>query len=405
MSGGRCPGGRPGSAARMASGVPRNSDGHAQRVAGGEAEEGAAGAAARWRAVRRHRRTNVTGFHPARRPAIFPASPPRPSPDEDRAVSNDSLSVIDNRTGKQLRAPDRRRHHQGDRPPADQDRRRRFRPDDLRPGLHEHRRLPERHHLHRRRPGHPPLPRLSDRGAGREGQLPRGGLPAGRGRAADRGRSWTKWNDDIRYHTYVHTNIIKFLEGFRYDAHPMGMLLGVVGALSTFYPDAKDIDDPANRYVQRVRLMAKMPTIAAFVLPALARPALRVPAQRPRLHRELRQHDVQHRRPARAEPGAAARARDPADPARRPRAELFHQRGARAWAPPHVDPFSAVSAGIAALYGPLHGGANEAVLRHARRDRRQEEHPRVHREGEEGRGPPDGLRPPGLQVATTRGPS
>ncbi len=73
-----------------------------------------------------------------------------------------------------------------------------------------------------------------------------------------------KWTGDIRYHTYVHTNIIKFLEGFRYDAHPMGMLLGAVGALSTFYPDAKDIHDPANRYVQRVRLLAKLPTLAAF---------------------------------------------------------------------------------------------------------------------------------------------
>jgi Citrate synthase len=73
-----------------------------------------------------------------------------------------------------------------------------------------------------------------------------------------------KWEDDVRYHTYVHTNIIKFLEGFRYDAHPMGMLLGVVGALSTFYPDAKNIEDPASRYLQRVRLIAKLPTIAAF---------------------------------------------------------------------------------------------------------------------------------------------
>src|SRR5678816_674233 len=73
-----------------------------------------------------------------------------------------------------------------------------------------------------------------------------------------------KWTEDIRYHTYVHTNVIKFLEGFRYDAHPMGMLLGTVGAMSTFYPDAKHIEDPANRYIQRVRLMAKMPTIAAF---------------------------------------------------------------------------------------------------------------------------------------------
>lgn len=57
----------------------------------------------------------------------------------------------------------------------------------------------------------------------------------------------TAWESDVKYHTYVHTNITKFLEGFRYDAHPMGMLLGVVGALSTFYPDAKNIHDPKNR--------------------------------------------------------------------------------------------------------------------------------------------------------------
>ena len=73
-----------------------------------------------------------------------------------------------------------------------------------------------------------------------------------------------KWTHDITYHTYVHTNIIKFLEGFRYDAHPMGMLLGAVGALSTFYPEAKNIENAADRYLQRVRLMAKLPTIAAF---------------------------------------------------------------------------------------------------------------------------------------------
>src|ERR1700733_13419688 len=60
---------------------------------------------------------------------------------------------------------------------------------------------------------------------------------------------------DVRGHTYVHTNVTKFLEGFRYDAHPMGMLLGAVGALSTFYPDAKNVADPENRYLQRVRLI------------------------------------------------------------------------------------------------------------------------------------------------------
>ena len=71
--------------------------------------------------------------------------------------------------------------------------------------------------------------------------------------------------DDVRIHTYVHTNVKKFLEGFRYDAHPMGMLLGAVGALSTFYPDAKRIGDAEGRRLQRVRLLAKLPTIAAFV--------------------------------------------------------------------------------------------------------------------------------------------
>ena len=73
-----------------------------------------------------------------------------------------------------------------------------------------------------------------------------------------------QWTEAIKSHTYVHTNITKFLEGFRFDAHPMGVLLGVVGALSTFYPDAKNIHDPANRFLQRVRLLAKAPTIAAF---------------------------------------------------------------------------------------------------------------------------------------------
>ncbi|HET7567043.1 MAG TPA: citrate/2-methylcitrate synthase, partial [Gaiellaceae bacterium] len=71
------------------------------------------------------------------------------------------------------------------------------------------------------------------------------------------------WEDEVRTHTYVHKNLTRFLDGFRYDAHPMGTLLGTIGALSTFYPDAKNIHDPANRYLQRVRLIAKLPTIAA----------------------------------------------------------------------------------------------------------------------------------------------
>jgi citrate synthase len=73
------------------------------------------------------------------------------------------------------------------------------------------------------------------------------------------------WEEEVRVHTYVHTNVTQFLDGFRHDAHPMGMLLGAVAALSTFYPDAKEIGDAESRRLQRLRLIAKFPTIAAWV--------------------------------------------------------------------------------------------------------------------------------------------
>src|ERR671931_1057435 len=73
-----------------------------------------------------------------------------------------------------------------------------------------------------------------------------------------------RWVYDVTHHTFVHEDIKQFLQGFRYDAHPMGMLLASVGALSTFYPDAKMIDDPEERYMAAIRLIAKMPTLAAF---------------------------------------------------------------------------------------------------------------------------------------------
>src|ERR671937_651451 len=73
-----------------------------------------------------------------------------------------------------------------------------------------------------------------------------------------------RWVFDVTHHTFVHEDIKQFLQGFRYDAHPMGMLLASVGALSTFYPDAKMIDDPEERYMAAIRLIAKVPTLAAF---------------------------------------------------------------------------------------------------------------------------------------------
>ncbi len=170
-----------------------------------------------------------------------------------------------------------------------------------------------------------------------------------------------KWVSDVRYHTYVHTNLTKFLEGFRYDAHPMGMLLGVVGALSTFYPDAKNIHDPANRYLQRVRLIAKLPTIAAFIF----RHSRGLPYEFPRNDLDYIGNFVNMTFSigGRHEPNKVLqRALEILLILHADHEQNCSTSAVRAVGSSQVDPFSAVSAGIAALYGPLHGGANEAVL-------------------------------------------
>jgi citrate synthase len=170
------------------------------------------------------------------------------------------------------------------------------------------------------------------------------------------------WQDDVRYHTYVHESVTKFLEGFRYDAHPMGMLLGAIGALSTFYPDAKNIFDPANRRLQRIRLIAKMPTIAAYVF----RHAHGLPYVLPRNDLDYVPNYVNMT----FEIGGTFKASAVLERALETLLILHadHEQNCstnavRGVGSSHVDPFSAVSAGIAALYGPLHGGANEAVLK------------------------------------------
>jgi citrate synthase len=170
-----------------------------------------------------------------------------------------------------------------------------------------------------------------------------------------------KWTHDITYHTYVHTNVIKFLEGFRYDAHPMGMLLGAIGALSTFYPDAKHIEDPTNRYIQRVRLMAKMPTIAAFAF----RHARGLPYEFPRNDLDYIGNyvNMMFSIGGKHEPNRVLqRALEILLILHADHEQNCSTSAVRSVGSSHVDPFSAVSAGIAALYGPLHGGANEAVL-------------------------------------------
>jgi len=170
------------------------------------------------------------------------------------------------------------------------------------------------------------------------------------------------WADDVRNHTYVHTNIEEFMEGFRYDAHPMGMLLGAVGALSTFYPDAKHISDPENRYLQRVRLIAKLPTIAAYIF----RHNRGLPYVLPRNDLDYIGNFVNmtFEIGGRHEPNPVLqRALEILLILHADHEQNCSTSAVRGVGSSHVDPFSAVSAGIAALYGPLHGGANEAVLR------------------------------------------
>jgi citrate synthase len=170
------------------------------------------------------------------------------------------------------------------------------------------------------------------------------------------------FEDDVRGHTYVHTNVTKFLEGFRYDAHPMGMLLGAVGALSTFYPDAKNVADPENRHLQRVRLISKLPTIAAYIF----RHSRGLPYVLPR-------NDLAYVSNYVNMTFAIGGEHEP-NPVLQRALEILlilhadHEQNCstsavRGVGSSQVDLFSAVSAGIAALYGPLHGGANEAVLK------------------------------------------
>jgi citrate synthase len=176
-----------------------------------------------------------------------------------------------------------------------------------------------------------------------------------------------RWIYDVTHHTFVHEDIKKFLEGFRYDAHPMGILLASVGALSTFYPDAKQIDDPEERYMAAIRLIAKMPTLAAFAY----RHNMGLPYVYPDnelgypgnfLSMMFNKNEVQYKPDPRLE-----RALDILFILHADHEQNCSTNAVRGVGSSQVDPYSAVAAGVAALYGPLHGGANEAVLRMLRR--------------------------------------
>jgi citrate synthase len=175
---------------------------------------------------------------------------------------------------------------------------------------------------------------------------------------------YATWRHEITHHTFIHENVRKrFMEGFHHDAHPMGMLVSAIAALSTFYPEAKNIDDPQIRMKQIVRLIAKMPTLAAgahrfsvgmpFVYPDND---LDFPANFLSMMWKI------------AEPHYAA------DPVLAKALDILfilhadHEQNCsttamRTVGSSHADPYSATAAASAALYGPRHGGANEAVIR------------------------------------------
>ena len=206
-----------------------------------------------------------------------------------------------------------------------------------------------------------------------------------------------EWTHEVTIHTFVHENVKTFMQGFRYDAHPMGMLVASVGALSTFYPDAAKIKDArhplrADRPAHRQDADAR-----GVLLPPQHGPAVRLSRQRPALPRQLPLDDVQDdRAQVRAGSPARARARHPLHPPRRPRAELLDHGGPR---------------GRLLAGRPVLGGRRRRrrALRPAARrrqrgraadaapDRDEGQHPGLHRRREGGQGAPDGLRPPGLQ--------
>ncbi|MGC8461643.1 MAG: citrate synthase [Candidatus Dormibacteria bacterium] len=174
---------------------------------------------------------------------------------------------------------------------------------------------------------------------------------------------FTEWEREITNHTMVHENIKHFMDGFHHDAHPMGMLLSTVGALSTFYPDATKIDDPSQRRISIYRLIAKMPTLAAYAY----RHSRGLPYTYPDdelsysgnfLNMMFRMVEPKYQPVPEIEKALDILLILHADHEQNCSANAMRVVGSS-----HPDPYSATAAAIAALYGPLHGGANEAVIK------------------------------------------
>ncbi|MBX3174499.1 MAG: citrate synthase [Gemmatimonadaceae bacterium] len=176
-------------------------------------------------------------------------------------------------------------------------------------------------------------------------------------------KEYDEWQYHITYHTYVHENIKRFMEGFRYDAHPMSMLTAGVAALSSFYPASKDIHDKTERDIAFIRLLAKMPTLAAFAYRHVKGLPYVYPDNSLSYSENFLSMIARMSEPKYEANPIYARAIDILFILHADHEQNCSTNAVRAVGSSHVDPYSAVAAGVAALYGPLHGGANEAVLR------------------------------------------
>jgi citrate synthase len=171
------------------------------------------------------------------------------------------------------------------------------------------------------------------------------------------------WTRNVTFHSIIHENIKKLIDAFHHDAHPMGILVSTVGALSTFYPEAKKIFDVKSRRAQTYRLISKMPTLAAFAY----RHSLGLPYSYPDndlsytgnfLNMLFKMTELKY------QPNPVLeRAFDILFILHADHEQNCSANAMRSVGSSQVDPYSAVAAAAAALYGPLHGGANEAVLR------------------------------------------
>jgi len=171
------------------------------------------------------------------------------------------------------------------------------------------------------------------------------------------------WSWNVTHHTFLHENIKKFIDGFHHDAHPMGMLISAVGALSTFYPDAKMIFDGESRKKQTYRLIGKLPTLAAFAYRHTigrhyAYPDNDLSYTGNFLNMMFKMTELKYQPHPVLE-----KALDVLFILHADHEQNCSTNAVRGVGSSHVDPYSAVAAAAAALYGPLHGGANEAVLK------------------------------------------